>query len=258
VTQLHHVVAGDDGAPPVVFGNSLGSTLEMWDAQAEALCGRFRVVRYDARGHGGSPVPPGPYTIDDLGGDLLELLDALELDRASLCGLSLGGMSAMWLAAHAPERVDRLVLVCTSPLLGPREMWDERAAMVRERGTEAVADGVVGRWFTPAFAEREPDLVARMRAMVAATPREGYAACCEALRDMDLRTDLASVVAPTLVIGGADDPSTPPDEHARPLAEAIAGAGIVVLEHAAHLANVEQADEVTRLISEHLTKEDTR
>jgi 3-oxoadipate enol-lactonase len=214
------------------------------------LAKRHRVVSYDHRGHGESPVPPGPYTIAELGDDVLTLLDSLGVERASFCGLSLGGMVGMWLAAHAPERIHRLVLLCTSALL-PREPWLERARLVRAEGTSAVADAVVGRWFTPRFAARDPELVARMRAMIAATPAEGYAACCEAIAAMDLRDDLANIRAPTLVLSAANDPAIPP-EHCAAIASAISGARLVVIPDAAHLPIVEQHELVTRHILEHL------
>ena len=233
----------------VVLSNSLGSTSAIWDRQVPALEG-YRVIRYDHRGHGDSPVPRGPYTIADLGHDVLELLDSLDVERASFCGLSLGGMVGMWLAAHAPERIDRLVLLCTSARL-PRQPWLERARLVRAEGTSAVADLVVGRWFTPAFSAREPELVERMRAMIAATPAEGYASCCEAIAAMDLRDDLRAIRAPTLVLGAADDPAIPV-EHSTAIAHGIEDARLVVLADAAHLPTIEQHALVTQYIVEHL------
>jgi 3-oxoadipate enol-lactonase len=248
---VHHVVDGPADAPVVVLSNSLGSTLAMWDPQVRELSKRFRVVRYDLRGHGASPVPPGPYEIEDLGHDMVTLLDHLEVDRAHVCGLSLGGMVAMWVGANAPDRVDRLVLCCTSAKLGPPERWAKRAAIVRRQGTAAVADAVVGRWFTRAFAPRHPELVAAMRAMIASTPPEGYAACCQAIERMDLESSLPSMAAPTLVVVAAEDPSIPPD-HGRRIAAAIPGARLAIVEDAAHLANVERPDEITRLMLDHL------
>lgn len=249
---VDHVVTGPVDAPVLVLAGSLGSTWAMWDPQGAALGDRFRVVRYDHRGHGRSPVPPGPYRIEDLGADLLGLLDRLGVARAHLCGLSLGAMTALWVAAHAPDRVDRLVLCCTSARLGPPEDWLARAATVRAEGAGAVAEAVVGRWFTPGYAAAHPDTVARMRATVAATPREGYAGCCEAVAAMDLTPALARVRAPTLVVAGAQDPSTPL-EHAQRLVAGIPAARLAVLDPAAHLATVEQADAATRLLRDHLT-----
>jgi len=249
---LHHDVTGPDGGHVVLMGGSLGTTLDMWDAQAGPLSERFRVVRFDHRGHGGSPVPPGPYSIADLGGDVLALLDALAVERASYCGISIGGMVGIWLAAHAPERVERLALVCTAAHLPPPEAWEERAAEVEAAGTTAVvAETVLGRWLTPEYAREHPDARERLRAMVAATPVAGYAGCCRALGAMDLRPELARIRAPTLVVAADRDPSTPA-EHGAAIAAAIPGARFELLSPSAHLAAVERADDVTRLVGEHL------
>lgn len=250
--EVHAVAEGDREAPAVVLSNSLGSDLAMWDPQASALQRRFRLVRYDHRGHGRSPVPPGPYRIEELAEDVLALLDRLGIERASLCGLSLGGMVCMQAAAMAPERVDRLVLVCTSVRLDGADAYHDRAALVRQQGTEAVASAVVDRWFTPELAARDPELIARMRAMVAATPAEGYAGCCEALAEMDLAPVLAHIQAPTLVIAGAADPATPP-RHGEAIAAGIPDSRLEVVPQAAHMANVEQAEAVTRLAVAHLS-----
>ena len=248
---VHYEVTGPAEAPPLVLSNSLGADLRMWDPQAEALAERFRLVRYDTRGHGGSPVPDGPYSIDHVGQDALALLDHLEIERAHWAGLSLGGMTGMWLAINAPERLDRLVLLCTSAQLGPPETWRERAETVRAQGTEAVADAGIGRWLTERFRAEHPDTAARLREMIAATPDSGYAACCAVIEHMDLTPGLAGITAPTLVIVGAQDPATPP-EHGERIAAAVPDARLEVLDPAAHLANVEQPEAVTRLILEHL------
>jgi 3-oxoadipate enol-lactonase len=247
----HSIVDGPAEAPVLLLANSLGATLHMWDPQVPRLAEHFRVVRFDTRGHGRSPVPDGPYSLADLGADALAVLDALGVARAHVCGLSLGGMVAMWLAAHAPERVDRLVLCCTSARLGPPESWAQRAGTVREHGTEAIADLVVGRWVTPAYAARHPDRLAALRAMIASTPAEGYASCCGVIERMDLTADLPGIRAATLVIAGADDPAIPP-AHGAAIAGAIPGARLAVLPDAAHLANVEQAEAVNGLILDHL------
>ncbi len=240
--MLNHRVDGAPGAPALVLTGSLGTDLSMWDPQIAELSERFRVVRYDLRGHGQSHVPPGPYSMAELGGDLLALMDELEIERAPLCGLSIGGMVSLWIAAHAPERVERLVLFCTSAYLG--SAYAERAAAVRERGIEPIADAVVERWFTPGF---DPEIVGRFRSGLCATPREGYAGCCEAIAGMDLRGDLASIRAPALVVAGAEDPATPP-EHGEAIAEAIPGAEFAVIPDAAHLATVQQPQRATELI----------
>ncbi|MEV0726166.1 3-oxoadipate enol-lactonase [Micromonospora purpureochromogenes] len=249
--DVHAVVEGPEDAPVLVLSPSLGSTLATWEPQAAALRDRFRVVRYDHRGHGGSPVPPGPYELADLGADVLRLLDRLEVQAAHFCGLSLGGMTGMWLAAHAPERVRRLVLCCTSARLRPAEAWAERADLVRREGTAAVADGVVTRWFTPRWVQAHPEAVRDMRAMMAATPAEGYASCCSAIHRMDLTDALPTIRAKTLVIAGHEDPATPP-EHSHAIAEGIRDSRLEVLSPAAHLANVEQPEAITRLLLKHL------
>ena len=250
---LHHEVTGPEDGHVVLLGSSLGTTLAMWDAQVGPLSERFRVVRFDHRGHGGSPVPPGPYAIAELGRDVLALLDKLGVARASYCGISLGGMVGLWLAAHAPERIDRLVALCTSAHLPPPDAWAERAAAVQQAGsTEVVADAVVARWLTPEFARARPDQHARLRAMLVASPPAGYAACCRAIERMDLRADLPRITAPTLVVAGEQDRSTPP-EHGERIAAAIADARLEVLSPAAHIAAVERAGDVTRLIGEHLS-----
>ncbi|QYJ14812.1 3-oxoadipate enol-lactonase 2 [Rubrobacter xylanophilus DSM 9941] len=250
--ELHRVVEGPEDAPVLVLSSSLGTTHGMWDPQVPALKERFRLVRYDHRGHGGSPIPPGPYSIADLGRDVLSMLDDLGVERFSFCGLSLGGMVGMWLASEAPGRVERLVLCCTSALLGPKELWDERARVARSEGMDALVDGVVERWFTPAFREERPETVERAKRMLRETPPEGYAGCCEAIREMDLRDRLGRIRAATLVISAADDPATPP-EHGERLREAIPEARMVVVENAAHLANIEQPEPFTRALLDHLS-----
>jgi 3-oxoadipate enol-lactonase len=253
--ELHHEFRGKRGSPALVFTGSLGTDLTMWEPQAERLKPRFCTLRYDLRGHGRSPVPPGPYSIDDLGSDLLALLDRLGIECASLCGLSIGGMISMWVAAHAPERVERLVLCCTSARLGPQSAWLERAAIVRADGVGAIADAVLERWFTPAFAGAHPEVIERMRGILAATPREGYAGCCEAIAAMDLTPELPSIAAPTLVIAGEQDPATPP-EHGRRIADLIPGAQFEVVSPAAHLATIERPDLTTAMILRFMSDEE--
>ncbi|MDS1271240.1 3-oxoadipate enol-lactonase [Lipingzhangella sp. LS1_29] len=249
--DVHYTVDGPDTAPVVVLVNSLGTTLEMWDPQLASLSAEFRVVRFDMRGHGRSPVPQGPYSMADLGSDVVRLLDRLGVERAHVVGLSIGGMVGQWLGAHAPDRVAGLTLMCTAPRLEPASAWAQRAATVRAEGTEAIADTVVGRWFTPEFAEANPQTVARTRAMVAATPAEGYAGCCGAIEGADLVPDLPSVTAPTLVVAAAEDPSTPPGV-VEQVSGGIPGARYVLLEDSAHLVNVQRDAAVTQLVSDHV------
>ena len=249
--EVHHLLEGSEDAPVLVLSNSLGTTLGMWDEQAPALGERFRLLRYDHRGHGGSPVPPGPYKIEDLGRDVLVLLDRLEVERISFCGLSIGGMVGMWLAGEAPERVERLVLCCTSARFAP-DTFDSRARTVRAEGMSAIADAVVERWFTPAFHTSRPDVVEWARRMLLDSPAEGYAACCEAVRDAELSGRLGAISAPTLVIAGADDPAAPPEE-AELIRDSIPNASLEVISDAAHLANMEVPEAITQAILDHLS-----
>jgi 3-oxoadipate enol-lactonase len=251
IVELHHLLEGPEDAPVLVMANSLGTTLSMWEDQAPALRERFRLLRYDHRGHGGSPVPSGPYEIGDLGRDVLALLDGLGVGQFSFCGLSVGGLVGMWLASEAPERVERLVMCCTAARFAPSEQWDERAKSVRAHGVGAIADAVLERWFTPPFRESRPETVAWAGGMLRGTPAEGYAGCCEAIRDADLRSRLEAIRAPTLVIAGADDPAALPDA-AELIRDSIPDARLVVVDQAAHLANVEQPEAVTRAVLEHL------
>jgi 3-oxoadipate enol-lactonase len=241
-------------APVLVLGNSLGSSSGMWAPLIPELASRFRVLAVEHRGHAGSEVPPGPYTIDDLGGDFLALVDELGIGKFRFAGLSLGGMVGMWLAAHAPERVERLALVCTSAFMPPAQGWLDRAATTRAKGSGAVAEGVVSRWFTEGFREREPEQVKTAIAMIEATPDEGYAGCCEAIAAMDLRPDLGRITAATLVIAGADDPATPPP-HGEVIAAAVPDARLEVVADAAHLAVLEQPEAVGALVVAHLSGE---
>lgn len=252
--DVHHLVTGPEDAPVVVLSNSLGSTHRMWDAQADALAEHFRVVRYDTRGHGGSPVPDGPYSIDDLADDVVALLDTLGVEKAHVVGLSLGGMTGMRLAARNPERVDRLVVLCTGAHLTPSSAWTDRAATVRSGGSAAVAEAVVQRWYTEGFREANPAVRKASEQMVADTPAEGYAGCCEVIAAMDLRADLPAIAAPTLAIAGEDDPATPPP-HLAEIAETVQDGRLLVVPQSAHLANAEQPETITPAIIAHLKGE---
>jgi len=243
---------GPVGAPVLVLGNSLGTTGEVWEPQAAALGERFRLLRFEHRGHGGSPSLPGPYTIAELGADVLRLLDGFGVPTASYCGISLGGMIGMWLAAHAPERIGALALCCTSAYLPPAGFWTDRAAQARAAGMASLAEPVVGRWFTPAFRSRDPATVARFVTTVAGLDPQGYAGCCEAIAAMDQRSSLARISARTLVIAGAEDPATPPWHGAR-IASAVGRSRLRVIRGGSHLANVSQPGEVTAALLAHLT-----
>lgn len=228
---------GPEDAPLLVFSNSLGTDHTMWDGQIVAFTPHFRVLRYDARGHGASAAPAGSYTMAELSQDVLDLFDRLDIARAHFCGLSMGGMVGMWLAANAPQRVGRLALCNTAALMGPPENWDTRIAAIRAGGMAAIAGAVIARWFSSPFLAAHPSTVATMRAQFARLSPNGYIACCEAIRDMDQRALLGRIAAPTLVIAGdLDQAATPTDGHF--LADAIPNARYVELA-AAHLSNIE-------------------
>ena len=241
---------GPEGAPVLLLSTSLGSDLDMWAPQRATWTQAFRVLRYDHRGHGASDAPAGGYSIDRLGRDVIELLDALDLERVDFCGLSLGGMTGQWLGIREPRRIRRLILANTSSFMGPPSAWDARIALVREQGMAPLAQASVERWFTAAFAATGQAAIAPIAAMLQATNAQGYAGCCAAIRDMDMRGTVALVETPTLIIGGTQDPATPPP-HGEALAKAIAGARLLMLE-AAHLANVEQADAFGRAVTDFL------
>ncbi|QDQ98057.1 3-oxoadipate enol-lactonase [Tomitella fengzijianii] len=254
---LAHRIDGpeDAGAPTLVLIGSLGSDLTMWEPQYTALSGEFRVISADLRGHGGSPVPAGPYTVDALAEDVLGLI-AARGGPVHLAGLSLGGAVAQRVAVRAPTRLLSLTLLCTAARFGDPQPWLDRATAVRKDGTGSIAASVVDRWYTPRLAASAPELVARSRTMVSATSDEGYAACCEAISAWDGRADLPRIAVHTLVIAGAQDSATGPDA-LRAIADAVPGAALEVLDPGAHLANVEQADAVNALITSHVHRSGT-
>lgn len=249
MTGLHHVIDGPPGAPALVLGPSLGTGLHLWDAQVSALGRGRRVVRYDLPGHGGSPAAVlREGTVEGLGALVIELADSLGLARFGYAGVSLGGAVGLWLAVHHPERVESLAVVCSSARFGEPGPWRERAERVRAEGVQWLADTAPERWFTPAFAASGTarDLVAGHRAVDPA----GYAACCDALAAYDLRGELARIGAPVLVVAGRQDTAAPP-VHARELADGIAGAGLVEIDGAAHLAPAEQPERVLHALLDH-------
>jgi 3-oxoadipate enol-lactonase len=247
---IHYELSGLRGASTLVFSNSLGTDLTMWEPQATALSKDFSILRYDTRGHGRSAASPGPYSVSQLTDDLVFMLDNLDLDRVHFCGLSMGGMIGMTLATRVPERLRKLVLCNTAPKIGSAEVWNTRIDTVRKSGMGAVVDGVLERWFTPGFRAASPAAIARTRRVLLDTPVEGYTACCAAVRDMDGRNTVSNIHVPTLIITGAHDPVTPPsDGHF--MAERIAGAEYKELP-AAHLSNIEAANAFTMELSKFL------
>lgn len=244
--KLNVQIDGREGAPVLMFSNSLGTDLRMWDAQTAALADRFRIVRYDRRGHGKSDVPKGPYNMERLGLDVLSILNALKIDKINWCGLSMGGMVGQWLGANAPQRINKLILSNTSSWYPDKTPWNDRIKTVREKGLGSMVDGNMERWFTPGFIARAPEAIAKMKDMFVATNPDGYIACCEAVRDMDFRESNPKVSVPTLVIVGAQDPATPPAA-GEAIRKAIPGAQLASLE-AAHIANIEQPQGYTDTI----------
>ncbi len=243
-------IDGPDHAPVLMLSNSLGTNLHMWDTQVPAFTARFRVVRYDSRGHGRSGAPPGPYTIAMLGRDALAVMDALGLEKVNWCGLSKGGMVGMWLGANAPERIDRLVLSNTSAVTSMPELWNQRIQTVKRGGMAAIVESVVERWFTKGFRERAQDKIAPVREMLLATPPQGYIACCEAIRDMDQAESIRRIAAPTLIIAGRQDPATTV-KAAEFMRDRIHRAKLTLLD-AAHISNIEQPQAYTDAVLGHL------
>lgn len=234
--------------PALILSNSLGTAMDMWKPQMDVLYKRFRIIRYDTRGHGRSDVPAGAYGLDRLGRDVLELANDLEIERFAFCGLSLGGMIGQWLGLRAPERVSQLVIANSSPFMGPPSAWDARIKLVLSDGMDAIVDGTLSRWFTQNFIA-ETKKTEEIRNILIKTDPVGYAGCCAAIRDMDMRPVLKLIHVPTLIVGGKYDPATPP-EHTYALRDGIAGAQCVMLE-AAHLANIEQAENFTKVLLEY-------
>ncbi|HEX7985447.1 MAG TPA: 3-oxoadipate enol-lactonase [Duganella sp.] len=234
---IHYETEGSPGLPALVFSNSLGTALEMWDAQARELSKDYHVVRYDTRGHGRSSDPAGPHSLAQLGGDVLALMDYLSISHAHFCGLSMGGLTAQWQGVYAYDRIDKLVIANSAARVGTVDGWRERARMAREEGLAGIADGAAGRWFTPDFVAREPERVAALVAAMRKVSADGYAACCEALAVADLRGKIDTIPNATLIIAGAHDPVTTPADAAF-MQEKIKDAATVTLA-ASHISNIE-------------------
>lgn len=245
-TTLHYRTDGARSLPCLVLSNSLGTDLGMWQAQVDALSARYHLVRYDTRGHGLSASPAGPYSIARLGGDVVALLDHLEIAKAHFCGLSMGGVTGQWLGVHAAHRLNKLVIANTAARVGTAEGWQARAAAVRAQGLAAIADSAAPRWFTPDFIASQPDMVAAITATLRAQNAEGYAACCDALAAADLRDAIRAIAAPTLIVAGQSDPVTT-EADADAMRNAIPGARVSVLP-ASHISNIEAPELFTRAV----------
>lgn len=251
-TRLAYQLDGPADGPPVLFLNSLGTDLRMWAPQATALADEFRVVRFDTRGHGRSDAPAGEYTIERLGLDAIALLDALGIEQAHICGLSLGGVVALWLAIHRPGRIMRAVFANTAARIGSAEMWQERIAFMREAGIAGMHDAVLARFLSDGFRARDPETTALVAEMLLATPLDGYLGCCAALRDADLRHLASAIEARSLVIGAELDVATPPAQ-AEDLHAATVPSELMVIPNVAHLSNLEAPELFTRRLRELLT-----
>jgi len=248
--RLHYRFDGPEGAPVVLLSNSLGTNLHMWDNQIPVLAEKFRVLRYDSRGHGRSTATPGPYTIEGLGKDALGLLGALHIGKVVFCGLSLGGVIAQWIGVNAAERVNAIVISNSAAKIGSDEFWNKRIEKLRAGGIEPVAAAQVLRWFTEHYVAAQPQVIEKMKQMFVATPLDGYIATCEALRDSDLRESIQRIRARTLVVAGAHDVVTPPAD-GKFMAAQIPGAQYAEL-NASHLSNIEDAAEFTLTLMQFL------
>jgi 3-oxoadipate enol-lactonase len=249
--RLHCIDEGQEGAPALVLGPSLGTDTGLFDDQAEAFDGQFRVVRFDLRGHGGSEVVPGPCTMADLAGDVLALLDHLGVERFSYAGVSIGGAIGLQLALTVPERLEKLAIMASAAQFADPPSWAARAQQVRDQGTEPLVASRTGTWFTEQWARAHPDDAERLLQMLRDTPPEGYAACCEAIGAFDVRGRLGEISTPTLVVAGAEDPATPP-EMVQVIADGIDGAEFVVVPGAAHLPNATDPETVNATLAHHL------
>lgn len=241
--RLSYDVEGPETAPACLLLHSLGTTSALWSPQRERFRQSLRIIRYDVRGHGRSQPAVGPYTLDQLGHDALAVLDAVGVERAHVCGVSLGGLTALWLGVHAPDRVDRIVAANTAARLGTAERWDERIGKARSGGMASLIDGGVALWFTERFRQLEPETVERFRSMLLRCPVDGYAGACAVLRDADLRDAIERIEAMTLVVTGRHDEATPP-ALGDLICARVSGARQLGLD-AAHLSNVEQSDAFT-------------
>lgn len=241
--RVYYELSGPADKDALVFSNSLGETVAMWDSQAATLSGQFQILRYDTRGHGKSSTTRGPYTIEQLSRDVLALLDSLHLDRVHFCGLSMGGMTGMWLALHAPQRLRKLVLCNTAAKIGTADNWNQRIDTVHKQGMKSVSSAVIERWFSPRFRASSPQIVSNTQRILEGADVEGYTANCGAVRDFDARGTVASIKVATLVVAGTHDPATTPED-GRYLAAKIQGARYVELD-AAHLSNIEQPERFT-------------
>lgn len=250
--RMHFKIDGPENAPVVLFSNSLGTSLQMWDKQIASLTDTFRVVRYDRRGHGKSSVSSVPFTIDDLGKDVLTLIDHLALDKVHFCGLSIGGLVGQWLGVNAGDRLHSLSICASAAKIGTADAWVERAELVRERGLSPLLEGTEQRWFTPAFSQQNPQVVTSILNEFLETPPEGYAHCCEALANADFNADLSKISVPTLCVYGNDDPVCPPSDLIH-IAETVQQ-GKHLSINGRHIFNIESTEQFNTALKSFLTR----
>jgi 3-oxoadipate enol-lactonase len=252
-TRINYQIEGNESSPALIFSNSLGTDISMWAPQVPDLLPHFRILRYDTRGLGASDAPSGEYAMEQLGRDVIALADALQIPKFAFAGLSLGGMIGQWVGANAPDRVIALVLANTSPYVPPKSNWDDRRRAVLEHGMAAIVDMAMGRFFSPETLAKSEPLVNAIRSTFLGTNPVGYAGCCSAIRDMDHRCLLPKITAPTLVIAGDRDVSTPWSGHGDILAHDVRGAQTVRLP-TAHLSNIEAPEQFNSAVAEFLER----
>ncbi len=254
--NMHYTLNGPASAPVVTLSHSLATNLSMWEPQVSALAARYRLLRYDTRGHGGTDAPGGPYSLDQLAEDAAALFRALGIERAHFVGLSMGGMIGQVLALKHRERLRSLILCDTSSRIPPEAwpMWEERIRTTEQQGMEPHVEPTIGRWFTPPFAARNPEIVESVRAMIRRTKPQGYIGCCHAIKALDLTDRLSAIAVPTLIVVGEDDPGTPVAA-SRAIHERIKGSALVILNSASHLSNLEQSEAFNRALLDFLGRQ---
>lgn len=246
--QINYQTFGDAAKPALIFSNSLGTNSKMWQAQIDFFQQDFFVICYDTRGHGASSAPQGPYSIDQLGQDVVNLLDHLKVEKATFCGISMGGLTGQWLAIHRPERFNQVVVCNTAAKIGQEQAWNDRAALVREQGLQPIASTAASRWFTEPFIQSNATVVNNLQNDLAASSAEGYASCCEALAKADVREQLTDITVPVLVVAGQQDPITTVAD-AQFMVERIANSQLFEI-NASHISNVELPNEFNQAVKQ--------
>ena len=246
--QINYQTFGDATKPALIFSNSLGTNFKMWQAQIDFFQQDFFVICYDTRGHGASSAPQGPYSIDQLGQDVVNLLDHLNVEKAAFCGISMGGLTCQWLAIHRPELFNQVVVCNTASKIGQEQAWNDRAALVREQGLQPIASTAASRWFTEPFIQSNATVVNNLQNDLAAGSAEGYASCCEALAKADVREQLKDITVPVLVVAGQQDPVTTVVD-GQFMVERIANSQLFEI-NASHISNVELPNEFNQAVKQ--------